>query len=58
MVGETTQVPRVENQTPPTLEVEPIAPKIHVPEKNYYTNHNDTNVNFTGRSTDVAPTPH
>ena len=33
MVGETTQVPRVENQTPPTLEVEPIAPQIHVPEK-------------------------
>ena len=33
MVGETTQVPRVENQTPPTLGVEPIAPQINVPEK-------------------------
>ena len=33
VVVENPWVPRVENQTPPTLWVKPIAPQIHVPEK-------------------------
>ena len=33
VVVETPQVPRVKNQTPPTLRVEPIERQIHVPEK-------------------------
>ena len=58
VVGDTPQVPRVENQTPTTLRVEPIAPQIHIPEKErYHNDDNDDTVNFTGRSNDVAPPP-
>ena len=39
--------------------VKPIVPQIHLQLKTqYHTNDNDTNVNLTGRSTDVAPPPH
>ena len=59
MVGETLQVLRVVNKTPPTIRLEPIAPKIHVQaETQYHTNNNYANVNLTGRSADVVPPLH
>ena len=59
MVGDTPQVMRVENKTPPNLRVDPIAPQIHGPlKKQFHTNYNYATVNFTGISTNVAPPVH
>ena len=56
VVGENPRFNRVENQTLPTLRVEPILPQIHILSKTqYHTNNNDTTGDFTGRSTDVTP---
>ena len=56
VVGKTPRVTRVENQSPKTLRVEPIIPRIQVPaETQYYTKKNHDNFNLTRRSTDVSP---
>ena len=56
VVGDTPRVPRVEHKTPPTLRLEPITSQIQFPgETQYHTNCNDSTVNFTRMSNDVAP---